>query len=35
MIETAEQLFGPYDWERYDMLVLPPAFPFGGWRIHG
>ncbi|NLT66693.1 MAG: M1 family metallopeptidase [Acidobacteria bacterium] len=30
MIETAEQLFGPYDWERYDMLVLPPAFPFGG-----
>jgi leukotriene A-4 hydrolase/aminopeptidase len=30
MIETAEQLFGPYDWDRYDMLVLPPAFPFGG-----
>ena len=30
MIETAERLFGPYEWNRYDMLVLPPAFPFGG-----
>lgn len=30
MIETAEELFGPYEWERYDMLVLPPAFPYGG-----
>jgi len=30
MIETAEKLFGPYGWERYDMLVLPPAFPYGG-----
>jgi len=30
MIETAEELFGPYEWDRYDMLVLPPAFPFGG-----
>jgi leukotriene-A4 hydrolase len=30
MIQTAEQLFGPYEWDRYDMLVLPPAFPFGG-----
>lgn len=30
MIEAAERLFGPYAWERYDMLVLPPAFPFGG-----
>ncbi len=30
MIETAERLFGPYEWDRYDMLVLPPAFPFGG-----
>jgi leukotriene A-4 hydrolase/aminopeptidase len=30
MIETAESLFGPYDWERYDMLVLPPSFPYGG-----
>jgi leukotriene-A4 hydrolase len=30
MIETAERLFGPYEWDRYDMLVLPPAFPYGG-----
>ena len=30
MIKTAERLFGPYEWSRYDMLVLPPAFPFGG-----
>jgi hypothetical protein len=30
MLGTAERLFGPYDWERYDMLVLPPSFPFGG-----
>lgn len=30
MIETAERLFGPYVWDRYDMLVLPPAFPYGG-----
>jgi leukotriene-A4 hydrolase len=30
MIQTAEQLFGAYDWDRYDMLVLPPAFPYGG-----
>jgi aminopeptidase N len=30
MIATAEGLFGPYDWDRYDMLVLPPSFPYGG-----
>lgn len=30
MILKAEALFGPYDWERYDMLVLPPSFPYGG-----
>ncbi|MDQ4088519.1 MAG: leukotriene A4 hydrolase C-terminal domain-containing protein, partial [Pseudomonadota bacterium] len=30
MIDAAEQLFGPYLWGRYDMLVLPPSFPFGG-----
>jgi aminopeptidase N len=30
MIDAAEALFGPYRWGRYDMLVLPPAFPFGG-----
>jgi aminopeptidase N len=30
MIDAAERLFGPYLWQRYDMLVLPPSFPFGG-----
>ena len=30
MIKSAESLYGPYAWERYDILVLPPAFPFGG-----
>jgi len=30
MIAKAESLFGPYDWDRYDMLVLPPSFPYGG-----
>ncbi|HEV7665212.1 MAG TPA: M1 family metallopeptidase [Chloroflexota bacterium] len=30
LLATGEQLFGPYDWERYDILVLPPAFPYGG-----
>ncbi len=29
MVE-AEKLLGPYLWGRYDMLVLPPSFPFGG-----
>ncbi|MDQ3074339.1 MAG: M1 family metallopeptidase [Pseudomonadota bacterium] len=30
MVAAAEKLFGPYQWGRYDMLVLPPSFPFGG-----
>src|SRR4029450_11466854 len=30
MRRRAEALFGPYVWERYDMLVLPPSFPYGG-----
>ena len=30
MIATTEQLYGPYRWGRYDLLVLPPSFPFGG-----
>jgi leukotriene-A4 hydrolase len=29
-LHQAERLFGPYMWGRYDMLVLPPSFPFGG-----
>ncbi len=30
MMATAEKLYGPYAWGRYDMLVLPPSFPYGG-----
>jgi hypothetical protein len=30
MVEAAERLYGPYRWGRYDILVLPPSFPFGG-----
>lgn len=30
MITAAEDLYGPYKWERYDLIVLPPSFPFGG-----
>src|SRR6185295_15010395 len=30
MIEAAEKLYGPYRWGQYDILVLPPSFPFGG-----
>lgn len=30
MLSAAEDLFGPYQWDRYDILVLPPVFPFGG-----
>ena len=30
MIAAAEKLYGPYRWERYDIIVLPPSFPFGG-----
>lgn len=30
MIQTAEALYGKYQWEQYDVLVLPYSFPFGG-----
>ena len=30
MLEIAEGLYGPYRWDRYDVIVLPPSFPFGG-----
>lgn len=29
-VTAAEKLYGPYRWGRYDVLVLPPSFPFGG-----
>ena len=30
MLAAAEALFGPYDWERFDILTMPPSFPYGG-----
>ncbi len=30
MIAAAETLYGPYRWERYDVIFLPSSFPFGG-----
>ncbi|MDA8886184.1 M1 family metallopeptidase [Bacteroidia bacterium] len=30
MIDSAETMYGPYAWGRYDVVILPPSFPFGG-----
>ncbi|MCL1119431.1 M1 family metallopeptidase [Shewanella seohaensis] len=30
MLDVAQSLLGPYAWGRYDMIILPPSFPFGG-----
>jgi leukotriene-A4 hydrolase len=30
MVRSVEELYGPYRWGRYDVLVLPPSFPLGG-----
>ncbi|HKP36969.1 MAG TPA: M1 family metallopeptidase [Pyrinomonadaceae bacterium] len=30
MVVATERLYGPYRWDRYDILVLPPSFPYGG-----
>lgn len=30
MLEAAEGIYGKYEWGRYDVIVLPPSFPFGG-----
>jgi aminopeptidase N len=30
MVAAAERLYGRYRWGRYDMIVLPPSFPYGG-----
>lgn len=29
-LKTAEEICGPYEWGIYDLLVLPPSFPYGG-----
>lgn len=30
MVTAVEQIYGPYRWGRYDLLILPPSFPYGG-----
>ena len=30
MMIAAEKLYGAYNWDRFDILVMPPSFPFGG-----
>ena len=30
MVTAAENLYGTYAWEQFDVIVLPPSFPFGG-----
>jgi leukotriene-A4 hydrolase len=30
MLRVAESLFGAYEWERFDLLTMPPSFPYGG-----
>jgi leukotriene-A4 hydrolase len=30
MLDAADALYGPYLWSRYDLLILPPSFPYGG-----
>ncbi|MGL6162697.1 M1 family metallopeptidase [Microbulbifer sp.] len=30
MLEATERVYGAYRWDRYDLLILPPSFPFGG-----
>ncbi|MBK8941255.1 MAG: M1 family metallopeptidase [Polyangiaceae bacterium] len=30
MLTAGEALFGPYSWDRFDVLVMPPSFPYGG-----
>ncbi|MFT5480955.1 MAG: leukotriene-A4 hydrolase, partial [Bacteroidia bacterium] len=30
MIDSAAALYGPYAWGKYDVVILPPSFPFGG-----
>ena len=30
MVQLTEEMYGPYRWGRYDLLILPPSFPYGG-----
>lgn len=33
-VATGEALLTPYEWGRYDLLVLPPSFPYGGMEVN-
>ena len=30
MLKAGEAICGPYEWTRYDVLCMPPSFPYGG-----
>ncbi len=30
MLDVASKIYGEYQWGRYDLLILPPSFPYGG-----
>ena len=30
VLTAAEEIVGPYIWGPYDLLILPPSFPYGG-----
>ncbi len=30
MVDAAENLYGVYQWDQFDMAILPYSFPFGG-----
>ncbi|MDB3907265.1 M1 family metallopeptidase [Crocinitomicaceae bacterium] len=30
MMQAAEELYGDYQWDQYDIVLLPYSFPFGG-----
>ena len=30
MLDQTSSKYGPYSWDRYNLLILPPSFPFGG-----
>ncbi|MCK5424403.1 MAG: M1 family metallopeptidase [Emcibacter sp.] len=30
MVKVTEKLYGPYQWGRYDILMMPPSYPMGG-----
>ena len=30
MMDRVEEVYGDYQWGRYDLLILPPSFPYGG-----